>query len=323
MRVVRHVRRVPRRLHGGEVLHRAAARTGPTPSACSGTARRRCAASGRSRRVDHSRVAVTRRRVTSRRSDGVVRVGRRGRSGGRSDPAARPSTRRSWPAPSAGRRCRDNVAAFAELGFAPHVAGASGGARPGDDGDGRGDRPAGAALARPACRPCTRRASVAVARAAAARGTAMGLSGARVAPPIEDVVAAEPEDVRAALLGGLAGGDRGAGGAGAGGGRGRADPHARLDVHARARLGQPDDPGAARPARRWRGFAPEVLRRPRWALARWARAGHPPALEVPNVDGAPGFFAAYGEWMGTPPPTWEDLALAARRCGTGRSCSRA
>ena len=68
-------------------------------------------------------------------------------------------------------------------------------------------------------------------------------------------------------------------------------------------------------------LAPEVLRRPRWAY-RWATAGRPPALEVPNVEGAPGFFAAYGEWMGTPPPSWEDLALAARRCGTARSCSR-
>ena len=41
---------------------------------------------------------------------------------------------------------------------------------------------------------------------------------------------------------------------------------------------------------------------------RWAKVGHPPKLEVPNFEGAPGFFAAYGEWMGTPPPTWEDIA---------------
>jgi isopentenyl diphosphate isomerase/L-lactate dehydrogenase-like FMN-dependent dehydrogenase len=54
-------------------------------------------------------------------------------------------------------------------------------------------------------------------------------------------------------------------------------------------------------------LAPEVLRRPKWAV-RWAKVGHPPQLEVPNVEGAPGFFAAYGEWMATPPPTWEDLA---------------
>ncbi len=38
----------------------------------------------------------------------------------------------------------------------------------------------------------------------------------------------------------------------------------------------------------------------------------PPNLRVPNQAsrGEPGppFFAAYGEWMGTPPPTWEDIA---------------
>ncbi|MGH3969684.1 MAG: alpha-hydroxy-acid oxidizing protein, partial [Mycobacterium sp.] len=40
--------------------------------------------------------------------------------------------------------------------------------------------------------------------------------------------------------------------------------------------------------------------------------GKLPDLAVPNMggkdDAAPGFFAAYGEWMGTPPPSWEDIA---------------
>jgi pre-mycofactocin synthase len=57
-------------------------------------------------------------------------------------------------------------------------------------------------------------------------------------------------------------------------------------------------------------FAPEVARRPRW-FAQWARTFAPPTLTVPNmgpVGGpAPTFFEAYGEWMGTPPPSWEDL----------------
>ena len=56
-------------------------------------------------------------------------------------------------------------------------------------------------------------AELAVARAAAARDTAMGLSGF-ASMPIEEVVAAQREDVRAALLGGLARGDRGAGASG-------------------------------------------------------------------------------------------------------------
>ena len=57
-------------------------------------------------------------------------------------------------------------------------------------------------------------------------------------------------------------------------------------------------------------LAPEVLVRPAW-LADWARAGGPPDLSVPNLTplGEPPlrFFGAYGEWMQTPPATWEDL----------------
>jgi L-lactate dehydrogenase (cytochrome) len=57
-------------------------------------------------------------------------------------------------------------------------------------------------------------------------------------------------------------------------------------------------------------LAPEVLRRPRW-LADWARSGALPNLEVPNMavgdQPAPTFFAAYGEWMQSQLPSWEDL----------------
>jgi L-lactate dehydrogenase (cytochrome)/glycolate oxidase len=57
--------------------------------------------------------------------------------------------------------------------------------------------------------------------------------------------------------------------------------------------------------------APEVLRRPRW-LASYARTFRLPDLTVPNwasPDGpAPRFFGAYGEWMQTSPPTWDDVA---------------
>jgi heme/flavin dehydrogenase (mycofactocin system) len=58
-------------------------------------------------------------------------------------------------------------------------------------------------------------------------------------------------------------------------------------------------------------FAPEVLRRPRWLLD-WARSRHLPDLTVPNMavpgEPAPTFFGAYGRWMQTPPPTWDDVA---------------
>ena len=55
-------------------------------------------------------------------------------------------------------------------------------------------------------------------------------------------------------------------------------------------------------------LAPEVLRRPRWAV-RWAKVGAAARARGAELRRArPGFFAAYGEWMGTPPPTWEDIA---------------
>ncbi|MEM9614548.1 MAG: pre-mycofactocin synthase MftD [Actinomycetota bacterium] len=58
--------------------------------------------------------------------------------------------------------------------------------------------------------------------------------------------------------------------------------------------------------------APDALRHPRW-LYSFLRSGELPQLGVPNfVTGddqpVPGFFEAYGTWMGTPPPTWDDVA---------------
>jgi heme/flavin dehydrogenase (mycofactocin system) len=58
-------------------------------------------------------------------------------------------------------------------------------------------------------------------------------------------------------------------------------------------------------------FAPEALLRPRWFWS-YLRTGKPPDLTVPNMvpkgqDG-PTFFGAYGMWMQTPPPSWEDVA---------------
>ncbi|HTU15801.1 MAG TPA: pre-mycofactocin synthase MftD [Solirubrobacterales bacterium] len=58
-------------------------------------------------------------------------------------------------------------------------------------------------------------------------------------------------------------------------------------------------------------LAPQALVRPRW-LARYVKAGRLPDLGVPNVTGPgaepPGFFDAYGAWMTTGQPTWDDLA---------------
>lgn len=59
--------------------------------------------------------------------------------------------------------------------------------------------------------------------------------------------------------------------------------------------------------------APDVITRPRWLLD-FAKAKQlPPQLGVPNFvttpdQPVPGFFEAYGTWMGTPPPSWDDIA---------------
>ena len=50
--------------------------------------------------------------------------------------------------------------------------------------------------------------------------------------------------------------------------------------------------------------------RPRW-FSRWARSRQPPDLTVPNMAARAArprrFFGAYGEWMQTPPPSWDDV----------------
>jgi isopentenyl diphosphate isomerase/L-lactate dehydrogenase-like FMN-dependent dehydrogenase len=62
--------------------------------------------------------------------------------------------------------------------------------------------------------------------------------------------------------------------------------------------------------------APAALARPTW-LWRYLREFSLPDLTTPNMltptqiaagESAPGFFGAYGQWMMTPPPTWDDLA---------------
>ena len=65
-------------------------------------------------------------------------------------------------------------------------------------------------------------------------------------------------------------------------------------------------------------FAPEALAHPRWFLS-FARTGKCPDLTTPNMvakgQQGPTFFGAYGEWMGTPPPSWEDVAWLREQWG--------
>jgi pre-mycofactocin synthase len=58
--------------------------------------------------------------------------------------------------------------------------------------------------------------------------------------------------------------------------------------------------------------------RPRWLLE-FAKTGILPDLTTPNLKApggvAPTFFTAYGEWMQTPLPTWEDVAWLRKQWG--------
>jgi pre-mycofactocin synthase len=65
-------------------------------------------------------------------------------------------------------------------------------------------------------------------------------------------------------------------------------------------------------------YAPQVALKPSY-LARWVRSGALPDLGVPNLGARdaeiPTFFGAYGQWMGSALPTWEDLAWLREQWG--------
>jgi heme/flavin dehydrogenase (mycofactocin system) len=206
-----------------------------------------------------------------------------------------------------GQTADDNTAAFRELGFAPHVV---------------GTKPERAMdttiMGRPISLPVVISPTgvqavhpdgeVAVARAAAARGTVMSLSNF-ASKSIEEVVEANPntffqmywtgdrdvmvqrmERARAAGAKGLI---------------------ATLDwsFSIGRDWGSPEIPEKVdlRTAIR---FAPQVITRPRW-MWEFGRAGLIPDLTAPNLappgGDAPTFFGAYYEWMTTPTPTWDDV----------------
>jgi L-lactate dehydrogenase (cytochrome)/glycolate oxidase len=209
----------------------------------------------------------------------------------------------------------DNVRAFGELGFAPHVAGLSEKRELATTVMGQSISfpvvlsPTGVQAVHPD-------GEVAVARAAAARGTAMGLSSF-ASCTVEDVAAANPMTffqlywvgTRDQMLARME--------------RARAAGAVGLIVtldwsfsHGRD-WGSPSIPERM-DLRALLRFAPEGIRRPRWLLS-YLRAGHLPDLTVPNLaepgQPAPTFFGAYGEWMQTPPASWEDVAWLRREWG--------
>ncbi len=65
-------------------------------------------------------------------------------------------------------------------------------------------------------------------------------------------------------------------------------------------------------------YAPQGLARPGYLLG-WLRQGGLPGLTVPNMarpgEPAPGFFAAYRDWMAVKPTTWDDIAWLREQWG--------
>lgn len=209
----------------------------------------------------------------------------------------------------------DNVESFAELGFAPHVVGATEKREMATTVMGQ-DISMPVIISPTGVQAIDPDGEVAVARAAAARGTAMGLSSF-ASKPMEEVTAVNDKIFfQIYWLGSrdeIAERVQRAKDAGAVGliattdwsfshGRDWGSPKIpeRMDLRTMLRM------------------SPEVLTKPRWL---WSFGKHlrPPDLRVPNQGrrGEPGptFFEAYGQWMGTPPPTWEDIAWLREQWG--------
>jgi heme/flavin dehydrogenase (mycofactocin system) len=215
-----------------------------------------------------------------------------------------------------GLTVEDNLAAFAEIGFAPHTAGLSNERQMATTVMGQDVSmpilisPTGVQAVHPD-------GEVAVARAAANRGTAMGLSSF-ASKPIEEVVAANPKTFFQMYWVGS-----------------RDDMLARMERARRAGAvgliatldwsfaygrdwGSPFIPEKIdfEAARR---YAPQVLTRPRW-LWGFARTRSIPDLTVPNMVATPGepaptFFGAYGMWNQSPMPSWDDVAWLREQWG--------
>jgi pre-mycofactocin synthase len=210
---------------------------------------------------------------------------------------------------------RDNVNAFSELGLAPHVVGLQ------NERD-LSTTVLGQDIALPViCSPTGVQAvhpdgEVAVARAAANRGTAMGLSSFG-SKPVEEVVAANPKTFFQLYWAGS-----------------KDQILERVERAKRAGAvglivtldwsfsmgrdwGSPTIPDAMNFKTMVR-YGPQALVRPRWFYT-WAKTLRPPELTVPNMatgnEPAPTFFGAYGEWMQATLPTWQDVAWLREQWG--------
>ncbi|BBZ24357.1 pre-mycofactocin synthase MftD [Mycolicibacter hiberniae] len=202
----------------------------------------------------------------------------------------------------------DNVAAFSELGFAPHVVGAPASRELSTTVMGQ-EISMPVMISPTGVQAIDPDGEVAVARAAAARGTAMGLSSF-ASKPMEEVIAANPKTFfQIYWLGGRDAIAERVERARAAGALGLIATTDWSFSHGRD-WGSPTIPEKM-DLKTMITMMPEALARPGWFL-RWAKTLRPPTLRVPNQarpgESGPPFFQAYGEWMGTPPPTWEDIA---------------
>jgi heme/flavin dehydrogenase (mycofactocin system) len=214
-----------------------------------------------------------------------------------------------------GVTCEDNTSAFSELGLAPHVAGLHATRELATSVMGQAISlpvlisPAGVQAVHPD-------GEVAVARAAASRGTIVGLSSF-ASKPMEEVVAANPQTFFQLYWSGS-----------------RETMIRRMDRARAAGVkglivtldwsfasgrdwGSPEIPERMTPKAMMK-LLPQVLARPGWLLA-FARNLQIPDLTTPNLaepgQAVPTFFGAYGEWMQTPPATWADVAWLRREWG--------
>ncbi|MDE0828848.1 MAG: mycofactocin biosynthesis FMN-dependent deaminase MftD [Vicinamibacterales bacterium] len=207
-----------------------------------------------------------------------------------------------------GRTLADNTAAFGELGFAPHVAGLH---AQRDQSTSVLDQPMSlpVLISPTGVQGVHPEGEVAVARAAAARGTVMSLSSF-ASRSVEDVIAANPQTLMQLYWCGT-----------------REDMVTRMERAKAAGVvgailtldwsfsdgrdwGSPTIPEKIDLKTMLR-HAPDALRHPRWLLD-FAKAKKIPDLTTPNMalpgQDVPTFFGAYFEWMETPPPSWEDVA---------------
>jgi L-lactate dehydrogenase (cytochrome) len=206
-----------------------------------------------------------------------------------------------------GITANDNVEAFSELGFRPHIADLPASRE-------QATRVLGQDISFPVIISPTGvqavdpEGEVAVARAAAAAGTAIGLSSF-ASRSVEDVAAANEKTffqmywvgTRDRILQRVERAEK----------AGAKALIVTLDwsFATRRDWGSPPIPEKL-DLRAMARFGPEAMMRPQYLLG-WLRSGKLPDLTCPNLAGPdedpPSFFGAYGEWMGTPLPTWEDV----------------